>query len=148
MYQTAYLADYGFESVMVHYRQQLLLERLDKLRPKIVVEIGCGSELLYTAWLQRGGSATCWIIVEPAEQFAEIARKSNLPNLHVIQGFFEQAVPEVMKNLPKQPDLVICSGLLHEVPSATELLQAIHSVMGLDTILHANVPNSDSFHRR
>ena len=46
MYQTAYLADYGFESVMVHYRQQLLLERLDKLRPKIVVEIGCGSELL------------------------------------------------------------------------------------------------------
>lgn len=147
IYQTAYLADYGFESVMVHYRQKLLLERLDKLRPNIVVEIGCGSELLYAAWLQRGGSATCWIIVEPAEQFAEIAHKSNLPNLHVIQGFFEQAVPEVVKILPKQPDLVICSGLLHEVPSATDLLQAIQSVMGLHTILHANVPNSDSFHR-
>lgn len=148
MYQSAYLADYGFESVMVHYRRELLLERLDKFLPKVVVEIGCGSELLYAAWLRRGGIAECWIVVEPAEKFVEIARNSNLPNLYVIQDFFEHAVLEVMKNLPKQPDMVICSGLLHEVPSATGLLSAIQSVMGEDTILHANVPNSESFHRR
>lgn len=147
-YQSAYMADYGFESVMVHYRRELLLERLDKLQPKVVVEIGCGSELLYDTWLQRGGGAECWVIVEPAEQFAEIARNSNSLNLHVICDFFEHAVTEVKGCLPRQADMVICSGLLHEVPSEAELLGAIRDVMGDSSLLHVNVPNSESFHRR
>ena len=44
--------------------------------------------------------------------------------------------------------MVICSGLLHEVPSEKELLRAIREVMGDTTLLHANVPNSESLHRR
>jgi hypothetical protein len=147
-YHSAYMADYGFESVMVHYRRELLLERLNKLRPKVIVEIGCGSELVYDTWLQRGGSAECWVIVEPAEQFASIVSNSNLPNLHVISDFFEHAMPEVRNCLPRQPDLVICSCLLHEVPSEAELLGAIRAVMGESSLLHINVPNSESFHRR
>lgn len=147
-YQSAYMADYGFESVMVHYRRELLLERLDKLRPGVVVEIGCGSELLYDTWLQRGGSAECWIIVEPSEQFYEIAANSNLPNLHAIRGYFERSVLKVKEYLPKQPDMVICSSLLHEVPSAPDLLAAIQKILGNFSLLHLNVPNSESLHRR
>lgn len=147
-YQSAYMADYGFEGVMVHYRRKLLLERLSKFRPAVVVEIGCGSELLYEGLLKAGGGAECWIIVEPADQFADIARASNLPNLHVVSEFFENAVDEVQKHLPHQPDMVICSGLLHEVPSASELLKAIQGIMGDLSLLHLNVPNSESFHRR
>lgn len=133
---------------MVHYRRELLLERLDELRPESIVEIGCGSELLYADWLKRNGSPRRWIVVEPAEQFAAIARASKLPNLHVIQGYFEQAVPQVMAALSEGPDLVICSSLLHEVPSASELLKAIRSVLTASSILHVNVPNSESLHRR
>lgn len=147
-YQLAYLSDYGFERDMVHYRRELLLDRLDDLQPSIVVEIGCGSELLYEAWLRRGGKAECWVTIEPAEQFAHNAITSGLPGLHVIRDFFECAVPEVKAILPRSPDWVICSSLLHEVPSATDLLTAIHAVMGEATLLHANVPNAGSFHRR
>jgi SAM-dependent methyltransferase len=147
-YQAAYLADYGFESVMVHYRRNLVLERLEQVRPKRVIEIGCGSELLYERWLELGGSAESWVIVEPAEQFSEIARQSGLPNLTVLRAFFEDAVTEITERMPDGPDLVICSGLLHEVPSEKALLAAIHEVMGASSLLHLNVPNSESLHRR
>ena len=55
-YQAAYVANYGFESVMVRYRRKMLLSRLQSLRPKHIVEVGCGSELLYGHYLQRGGA--------------------------------------------------------------------------------------------
>ena len=130
LYISAYLADYGFESVMVHYRRRFLLERLALHRPAIVVEVGCGSELLYESWLQAGGRAECWVIVEPAGRFAEAAIASSLPNLSVVSEFFENAVPQLRALLPRPPDLVICSGLLHEVPSATALLSSMASIMG------------------
>ena len=133
---------------MVHYRRRFLLERLALLRPAVVVEVGCGSELLYEFWLQEGGRAECWVIVEPAGRFAEAALASNLPNLSVVSEFFENAVPQVRALLPRPPDLVICSGLLHEVPSATALLSSMASVMGEGTRLHVNVPNAGSLHRR
>jgi SAM-dependent methyltransferase len=147
-YESAYLADYGFESVMVAYRRRMLLERLALHKPATVLEIGCGSELLYRHYLGQGGQIERWIIVEPGERFAACARASNLPNLHVIQAFFEDATGQIGALLPASPQLVICSGVLHEVPDAHRLLAAIASVMGGHTLLHVNVPNAASFHRR
>ncbi len=146
-YQTSYMADYGFESVMVYYRRKQLLECLASYHPEIVVEIGCGAELLYEAWLNNGGYAKCWIIIEPAKEFAERAKMSNLPNLFVIDNFFENAVDSVKEILQNEPNLVICSSLLHEVPSSSMLLSAIKDIMGDNSLLHLNVPNSESLHR-
>jgi hypothetical protein len=147
-YESSYLADYGFESVMVAYRRRMLLERLALHKPRTVVEIGCGAELLYRHYLEQGGQVDCWIIVEPGGQFATTARASNLPNLHVIQAFFEDATGQIGTLLPAPPELIICSGVLHEVPDAHRLLSAIANVMGEHTLLHVNVPNATSFHRR
>lgn len=147
-YQSAYMADYGFERTMVQYRRKLVLERLERYRPTVVVEIGCGSELLYEAWLNQGGESEHWVTVEPASQFAEQARAAGLPNHHVIRDFFENAKGDVDALLPRKPDMVICSGLLHEVPSALGLLAAVTAIMGEDSLLHLNVPNAGSIHRR
>lgn len=147
-YESAYLADYGFESVMVAYRRRLLLERLAKHCPETVVEIGCGSELLYRHYLDQACSVDRWIIVEPGQQFADAACGQALPNLHVIQAFFEDAVEDIKQSLPAPPQFVVCSGVLHEVPDAGCLLSAIASIMGKETLLHVNVPNAKSFHRR
>lgn len=149
-YQSTYLSNYGFESVMVEYRRAILLERLKKYKPNSVIEIGCGSELQYQEFLTQneGSTPNSWLIVEPADAFASVARASKLPNLHVIQGFFEQSVSKIKNSLTSQPDMVICSSLLHEVASAPVMLAAIREVMSRQTILHVNVPNSESFHRR
>lgn len=147
-YQTNYMADYGFERVMVACRRRVLLERLLKIQPKIIVEVGCGSELLYEHHLKQSDMVDFWVIVEPGEKFCEMARLHNLPNLHVIQGFFEESDAMVLEILPRLPDMVICSGVLHEVPSAQVLLTSIANIMSESSTLHVNVPNADSFHRR
>lgn len=147
-YESAYLEDYGFEAVMVTYRHRLLLERLAFHVPRIVVEVGCGADLLYRHYLDQGGSVERWIIVEPGEQFANAAQCTMLPNLHVIRSFFEEASAKVIAELPAAPDFIICSGVLHEVPDAALLLRAAASLMDAHTLLHVNVPNAGSFHRR
>jgi len=147
-YEKAYHSDYGFESVMVFYRRKFLLERLNILKPKTVLEIGCGSELLYKHYCDQVGLVDKWVIVEPGRQFAETARSSNLPNLIVIESFFEDAVEQVHALMPCAPDFVVCSGLLHEVPDAQQLLTAIVEILRNHSVLHVNVPNASSFHRQ
>jgi len=144
-YTHEYLADYGFEREMVHYRKRFVLERILALQPKSVVEIGCGDELLLEAYSELGGKCRSWTFVEPSHRFANNARKQCLVGLTVIEGFFE----DVHFDIPnKQPDMVICSGLLHEVPSVERLITSIVNIMGPETVLHANVPSALSMHRR
>jgi len=146
-YQENYLNQYGFEAQMVKYRRKLVMERLDAIKPRTVVEVGCGSELLYQHYFQVAGAVDQWIIVEPGSEFYGIATKSGLPNLVAIQGFFEEAIPQIQVHLPTPPEMIIISGVLHEVASPRELLRAAQNIMGQQSVLHVNVPNATSFHR-
>jgi SAM-dependent methyltransferase len=150
-YTRAYQADYGFESVMVKARQQLILELLASKQPQVIVEVGCGSELLYERALDAGQSFAQWVIVEPSAQFADSARSAVRPTVPcmVIETYFEGAADEVLRTCVAPPDLVICSGLLHEVPNPAALLAAARNVLsGGSGLLHVNVPNALSLHRR
>jgi len=145
-YEAEYLSDYGFERTMVSYRHQFLMERMKLLRPDTIWEIGCGPELLCAAFQSRGGRFLEWIAIEPIESFCRRAREAGVPNLQVLHGTAEDWLPRLAIRLPA-PDYIICSGLLHEVSSADEMLGAIVNAMGPNTILHVNVPNAKSLHR-
>ena len=147
-YREAYLKDYTFERVMVEYRHRFVAERIRNRNPRTVLEIGCGSELLYKHYLTVSAPPELWLIVEPNVDFARNARESNLPNLHVITAFLENAIADVMEEFGRAPEMVVCSSLLHEVTSAADLLAAIAKVMDSGALLHVNVPNAASFHRR
>lgn len=45
-------------------------------------------------------------------------------------------------------DMIICSSLLHEVEDPKSVLRAIASKCRKHTIVHVNVPNANSMHRR
>lgn len=143
-YTSEYMDDFGFEAEMVHYRRALVLERLAHHRPGTVIELGCGADLQARGYHDAGGQWTEWVIVEPSQIFADHARADPLPGLRVVQGFFEDVTDQV----PEGADLLLCSGLLHEVPDADRLVAAMRARMGRDTILHVNVPNACSMHRR
>ena len=143
-YAENYMNDYQFEVEMVRYRRDFVLTQLHNLSPQSVLEIGCGAELQAKKYYSEGGRWENWQIVEPSDVFIKSAQKTNLPNLEIIKGFFE----DINSELIKEPDLIICSGLLHEVPNADKLIKAIVACMGPDSILHVNVPNALSFHRR
>ena len=95
-YTEHYLDDYGFESNLVAARQELILEILKKELPRHVIEVGCGSELLYRRAVELRLPIDRWVIVEPSRRFADLARQEAAPNipLQVIEGFFEDIVSD------------------------------------------------------
>lgn len=147
-YANAYSADYGFESVMVHYRRRQILDTLRAYRPNTVVEVGCGSEFLYKHYIAQNGVAERWIIVEPSVNFAEAARAANMPNAVILQMGIEEAATSIATLLGGPPDQVICSSLLHEVADADRVVACIAGLLGSSGRLHVNVPNAGSMHRR
>ncbi|WP_298423763.1 methyltransferase domain-containing protein [Rhodoblastus sp.] len=148
-YQASYLSDEEFERFLVRYRQDAILALLAEGAYGDIIEIGCGSELLYEKYLHAGcAPVRSWLIVEPGDIFATRAEASQLPSLEVMRGFFESSVPAILERREQPPDYIICSGLIHEVESADHLLNAIKAVAAPHTILHINTPNARSFHRR
>ncbi len=143
-YTTEYLEDFGFEAEMVSYRRKLVLERLAHYSPQTIVELGCGADLQAEGYWDAGGSWADWMIIEPSEVFADRARASPLSGIRVVQGFFEDVADQV----PDSVDLMLCSGLLHEVPDSDRLISAMRQRMGPQTVLHVNVPNAQSIHRQ
>jgi 2-polyprenyl-3-methyl-5-hydroxy-6-metoxy-1,4-benzoquinol methylase len=146
-YSADYQAHYGFEAVLVSYRRRMLLEQLMALRPAVVLEVGCGPESLYASYLQQAAPVN-WTVIEPSSEWTRQARAAGLPGMQVVGGFVENSVREVMNKLPRAPDFVICSSVLHEVPSAEAFLAAVGAIMDHHSVLHVNVPNAHSFHRR
>jgi len=146
-YQENYFSQYGFEAAMVKYRRKLVMERLATIRPKTVVEVGCGAELLYQHYAQAAGPVDRWIVVEPGHEFHQVAESSGLPNLVAIQGFFEDVTLQIKDHLRAPPELIIISSVLHEVAHPDKLIEAAKSLMDERSVLHVNVPNATSFHR-
>ena len=147
-YAQAYSSDYEFERVMVRYQRRLVLERLRAWRPKTVVEVGCGSELLYGYYLAHEEPVERWIIVEPASAFAEAARKAAFPNASVLPMLIEDAAADIKSLLNLPPDLIVCSGVLHEAPDPDALVASMVKLMGPSSRLHVDVSNAHSMHRR
>lgn len=146
-YAAQYKGDYGFERVMVEYRRRLVLERTAAARPRTVLEVGCGSELVAAHYPTADASFRKWIIVEPSSDFAKPAAAANLPNVVVIEKEMESATAQVLDELGGPPDFIVIASVLHEVTDPAPLLQAAAALMGDKTRLHVNVPNGHSLHR-
>lgn len=131
----------GFEKYKVIYRRKKVLEIIDSFQPKSILEIGCGMEPLFC---YAGGRQ--FTIVEPSEKFCKNARTLSMENENItcIRGFFEE---EADKLADKRYDMVICSGLLQEVPNPVKLIDAIKLVCDEKTVIHINVANMYSMHR-
>jgi len=142
-YATSYSADYDYESVMVHYRRQLVLERVRWHSAKRVLEVGCGLEPLFV----HDQEATEYWVLEPSSQFFENAqaKASQHPSARVLKGNLEDNYSQ-LEGLDF--DMVLLSGLLHEVSEPDRLLGAARRLCRSNTMLHVNVPSALSFHRR
>jgi SAM-dependent methyltransferase len=149
-YEKRYLADYGFESVMVAARQRLILELLGRIRPRIVLEIGCGIDMLGARAAKARLPVEQWMIVEPAERFFNAARslKMGATRVDVVRGFLEDSIEAVRARCARAPDFIVCSGLLNEIERPEEILRSARDLLGAGGIVHVNVPNAYSLHRR
>lgn len=149
-YEKRYVAEYGFEAVMVSARQRLVLEVLGKIRPRVVLEAGCGIDMLASRAQKAGLPLEQWVIVEPSQRFCEAARAVRMEHarVDVIRGFFEDSVDIIRQRCIRPPDFIVCSGLLNEVAEPASVLKAAKSLLGASGTVHVNVPNAYSLHRR
>jgi len=87
-----------------------------------------------------------YTIFEPGERFiknAEAIANNVGKNINFINRPFD--VDNETSGL--KYDAIICSQLLHEVQNPSELLESIYFTADLNTLIHINVPNANSFHR-
>ncbi len=149
-YESRYMADYGFEAVMVAARQRLVLEILRATGPRVVLEVGCGIDMLGEKAHQAGLSMEQWVIVEPSERFCEAARalKMGKTRVDVVQGFLEDETEAIRQRCVRPPDLILCSGLLNEIEEPEGILRAARRLLGSPGVVHVNVPNAQSLHRK
>jgi SAM-dependent methyltransferase len=140
-YERAYLAS-DFEPVQARMRKRMLLTLLERLMPRRILEVGCGSESLYTHW----PNFDSFLVVEPGTGFAEKARRNAVGDtrIAIIEDFVETAAPKLAGEVF---DLILVSGLLHEVPDPAAVLKGLHPLCGPDSVVHVNVPNARSVHR-
>lgn len=150
-YAAAYEANFDFEGVLVAARRRTVLEFLSHRRPHVVVEAGCGTELLCARTAELGLPFEWWVVVEPSSRFAALANShaSTPPGARVtvVQAFLEDSVDQVMA-VCGPADVVICSSVLHEVDDPVEFLTAARRMLAEDGLLYVDVPNARSLHRR
>ena len=118
-YSQDYINNYGFESILVKYRRNKVLETLNNYKSKRILEIGCGVDSISNYYVNFDK----WVIVEPSKKFLKTAVKDkHNSNIEIYSDFFENII-DVLSN--KNFDFVILSALLHEVPNTTSFLQKI-----------------------
>lgn len=148
-YAAVYRDDYDFESVMVAARQRQALAVLEAMQPRVVVEAGCGMDLLSEQAESRNIPFERWVVVEPSSRFAAVAaaHATRSQRVSVVEAFLEDAV-EAVRECAGPADVVVCSSLLHEVSDPADFLGAARALLGSEGRIYVDVPNAQSLHRR
>jgi len=151
-YAARHDAELDFETVCLQARQQYNLAQVQALQPAVVLEVGCGPELLsLQAFAQASNRITRWVAVEPAQRWADAAREVAVrePRLAVVHDYIERADAALTALWPHGPaaDLVIVSGVIHETAEPEVLLRASLRWLKPGGHLLVSVPNALSFHR-
>ena len=139
-YAEKYTVDYFETQYMVKYRRKKVLAILNEHKPKNILEIGCGLEPLFKFYRDFES----YVVVEPSSAFCDNARSlaENLSGkIKIFNALFEDYDGD------KCFDFIVLSSLLHEVEQPEKLLAAIINASSEKTLIHINVPNSNSFHR-
>lgn len=142
-YSESYI-NHPFEAIQARYRKRCVIENIMKYPHNKIVEIGCGLDSLVNDF---DDFDQCFI-AEPSELFFGKAEKDldERPALKNKVTLANLKVEDV-KTLPFIPDMIIVSGLLHEVENPEMALTHTRKFCHNHTVVHVNVPNAYSFHR-
>jgi len=139
----------GFEKNLVNFRRRHLIDIFIKLGSKNIVEIGCGTEPLF-CWYSNYDKIQ---IIERSVDFClaaqqELDRLKNINSKQFNSHISIDNIPfEDCKKLEQPVDMVILSGVLHEVDDAGLFLHHLRSLLEENEYVYINVPNANSLHR-
>jgi SAM-dependent methyltransferase len=133
--------DLPFEPLQVRFRRRRVLARVRSAAPRRLLEVGCAELPLFVDLPE----VTC-VVVEPTARFAGLARElaAGRETVAVVEAFAEDLVVD---DVGGPFDMVVLSGLLHEVPDPQRLLAAARAACAPGGRMHVNVPAAGSLHR-
>lgn len=137
----SYAREYGelpFEYVQAAIRRRAVLAQVHRVQPRSLLEVGCGHLPLFLDLPD-----TCCDVVEPAEVFAREA--AGMAASHANARVHQIPIEDFREAGPF--DMVVASGLLHEVASPAAVLRSLRAHCRPGGAIHINVPNSHSMHR-
>jgi len=135
----------NFDHILSDFRKKFEIEIIKKLKPKIILEIGCGLNPLFLDY----ENFEYLIIVEPTEGFCKFA----LEKLDNEYAHLKNRIQIVNKPIQEfkianlQPDFVMCAGLIGEFRDPKEIIDAVYNICNLETTAYISAPNANSFHR-
>ncbi len=134
--------DQPYEEFQVFFRKKKIIEFLSEYRPKSILEVGCGLESIFLDY-QDFNKIT---VVEPSTMFYEKLQKDILSQKLIFKTETHKCLFEDF-NSNDHFDFIIISSLLHEIPNLQPFFNKMIHIADRETIIHINVPNSESFHR-
>ena len=141
-YWEKYQEIYSFDEVILQYRQKNILDFLELLQPKNILEIGCGFQPLFLQYENFEN----FTIVEPGKNAFKNAQvlSEQKNKIICINNFFEDIAFELIN---KEYDCIIISGVLHETSTPRDFLKKLGELMTPNTNVYVDVPNALSLHR-
>ncbi len=120
-------------------RRRFIIKIIKEHKPKKILEVGCGLNPIFP----YVDDYNEYIIIEPIKEFCdEIKEKYKLnERIKILNTKLEYYWND------NKFDMIIISSLLHEVNDIREFLNCVKFFCDSNTIVHINVPNSNSFHR-
>jgi ubiquinone/menaquinone biosynthesis C-methylase UbiE len=137
--------DNEFENIQAKFRKRIVMDFLRKYanNRSTILEIGCGSDSMFN----YVSNFANFSVVDPSKEFIEKAKLDKLNHqfsdkVTLYNSYLEEAQFE-----NKSFDIVIISGLLHEVAYPEKIMSKIKTILSSNAVLHVNVPNANSLHR-
>jgi len=130
-----------FEAIQINFRRRKVLEIVEKLNPKNILEVSCGTDSIVN-YINYNAFENFYI-VEPIVEFLNVAITVKNHKIHTFNDILENV--SALKH--HTFDFIIVSGLLHEVVNPLSIMHTVHNLCSEKTIVHVNVPNANSIHR-
>lgn len=137
----------GFENILVNMRRRHLIEIFGELKIRKIVEVGCGTEPIFN-WYKE---YTKIQIIERSLEFCNRAskqlktlKKTNKNNTDIS---IQNIAFEDCKKLDFPADMIVLSGILHEVDDVELFLKHLKYLTKGNEYIYVNVPNANSLHR-
>lgn len=139
-YAKRYDTTKDFDRFFIDFRFRCLKEHYPELGD--VLELGCANGLMTKKLLEISKKLD---VVDGAEHYIEETKKylgGTGAGVRSFYGLFMNYEPD------KKYDAIILSSILHEVDDPVGLLKKVREWMKNGAVIHINVPNAASLHRR
>lgn len=112
------------KNIQVKYRRKHVINFIEKICPNSILEIGCGMDSIFKHLSME--NIKKFTIVESSTEFFTRARQS-IESMELTQKV--DIIPETFEmgcnKLKSEYDMIICSGLLHEIEKPQEMLSVL-----------------------